>query len=300
MLTSSLCACPYMPPQVEALRGSDLLGEVVMERLLIAANGKQVFGAKHVTLLRPRQQPVPAAAAAAAGATGAAKASAAAAATTPSAAAGGAASVRSAPRHTAESVADSTATAIQHRDGVESDSDRGSDLGGDRAETEEEEEEEEGAPAWLEGGDVLPRSRPSRRRVALLGPVLDEPLRSLGPVREAIMAGAAGGASGAAVRREARRQAARGRFQLPPNGGGPGMGAAPLGNGITESAIEEEEVDEEVVLVPVEVVMEEAVLCVPHDESPTRIYELSEVWGEAVEQVCLLVCLTSGARDYGR
>ena len=90
-----------MPPQVEALRGSDLLGEVVMERLLIAANGNQVFGAKHVTLLRPQQQLVPAAAAAAAGATGATTASAAAAATTPSAAAGGAASVRSAPRHTA-------------------------------------------------------------------------------------------------------------------------------------------------------------------------------------------------------
>ena len=41
-------------------------------------------------------------------------------------------------------------------------------------------------------------------------------------------------------------------------------------------------------LLPLEVILDQAILRVPHEESLTRIYEFSEIWGEAVEQVGFL------------
>ena len=132
----------------------------------------------------------------------------------------------------------------------------------------------------------------------LLGPVLDEPLVFLGiHLREQVLAGASGGSEGAAARRETRRQAARTRFRIPAgppppppprgrDGGAGGRSASETGTGRCEDGVEEEE--EAVVLLPLEVILDQAILRVPHDESPTRIYEFSEIWGEAVEQVGFL------------
>ena len=141
--------------------------------------------------------------------------------------------------------------------------------------------------------------------IGLLGPVLDEPLTSLGIKREEVLAGAAGGPEGAAMCRETRRQAARNRFRIPtssldkPDIGSPVGGGYPSrsDNGTAGLKLEAEtplgrregckddDAEEVVVLLPLEVVLDHAILSVPHDESPTRIYELSEIWGEAVEQV---------------
>ena len=138
----------------------------------------------------------------------------------------------------------------------------------------------------------------------LLGPVLDEPLVFLGiHLREQVLAGASGGSEGAAARRETRRQAARTRFRIPAgppppppprgrDGGAGGRSASETGPGRCEDGVEAEteaEAEAEaVVLLPLEVILDQAILRVPHDESPTRIYEFSEIWGEAVEQVGFL------------
>ena len=40
-----------------------------------------------------------------------------------------------------------------------------------------------------------------------------------------------------------------------------------------------------------EVVAEQAIISVPHDEAPMRVYILSEVWAKAVKQVGVCVCM---------
>ena len=177
------------------------------------------------------------------------------------------------------------------------------EVGDEAAEFDEDNDDEDWASltAGADGADALHlRQRRSQRRSKLLGPVLDEAITtSLGAARrESILAGAGGGVAGVTSRREARRQAARGRFQLnsplqsSPADSRSGRGAAPADEDGSEDVG-----GEDVVVLPVEVVMDQAVLTVPHDESPTRIYELSELWEEAVGQVRGLSC---GRRRWGR
>ena len=40
-----------------------------------------------------------------------------------------------------------------------------------------------------------------------------------------------------------------------------------------------------------EVVAEQAIISVPHDEAPMRVYILAEVWAKAVKQVWVCVCM---------
>ncbi|GAX73762.1 hypothetical protein CEUSTIGMA_g1213.t1 [Chlamydomonas eustigma] len=130
------------------------------------------------------------------------------------------------------------------------------------------------------------------KQVLLLGPVLDVAVASLGSERAAILEGAAGGASGVAHHRQVQRQTARERFELdssmlPP--GGPELlerQPQPQSDDLDDQPGSRRSPNGElVVLLPVEVVLGQATLCVPYDESPMRIYELSEVWEEAVKQV---------------
>lgn len=117
----------------------------------------------------------------------------------------------------------------------------------------------------------------------LLGPVLEEPLRSLGPWKDHLLSQAPGGAASASRRREARRTAARERFSLarlyPLTSIDPGApGSAEADDRVdVETRAEGGDEGERVVLVPLQILFEQFVLNVPYDEAPMRVYELSEV-----------------------
>jgi hypothetical protein len=143
------------------------------------------------------------------------------------------------------------------------------------------------------GGASFSVAGTAMKQVLLLGPVLDAPAASLSPVRAAILEGAAGGAVGAAHRRQVRRQTARERFALSssmmPGAAKQQQQQHPQqSDGMLPGTLEQSPADgESVVLLPVEVVLDQATISVPYDESPMRIYELSEVWEDAVKQVHL-------------
>ncbi len=295
--------------KMQAISCSGWLQEAAIDTLLVSANGRQILGASFASVALPRRDTAARPSGKAGPASEAAEGlprTAPGAPLTPARASGSASgtpiagvtgslrSVRTrqtAPSEEGSDVGTGRTVVVRHDVIDEGDWEGRGDKGGVHAE-DGGSAEQGSSPSKAqqarsrEGGDPLTATRArGGTGCLLLGPVLDAPLASLGPGREAALVGAAGGVAGAAARSAARRRAARERFALSQDGGAAAAAhAAAAGSGRHDPEAGEEE-EEEVVLLPVEVVLDQAVICVPYDESPTRIYELEEVWEEAVGQV---------------